>query len=239
MSRTISPAVLAELSAGVVRPAIFVEAQFPSGWLRFWTGLGEITWGGRTWTGAGTLLGIGTIEETTDVVATGTTITLSGVPTDLVSACINEAQQGLPGQIYLGFLTSAGAVIPDPVPAFSGRLDVPTLFDGADRCEIQVTYESRLIDLNRSREWRYTHESQQQISPGDLGFEYVAALQDKEIRWGLGQSLAGQSSAGRQNHSVYDVSETGSLFITRAQRDAAQAQANADFYATKNWSQDR
>ena len=197
MSRTISPAVLAELSAGLVRPAIFVEAQFTSGWLRFWTGLGEITWGGRTWTGAGTLLGIGTIEETTDVVATGTTITLSGVPTDLVSACINEAQQGLPGQIYLGFLTAAGAVIPDPIPAFGGRLDVPTLLDGADRCEIQVTYESRLIDLNRPREWRYTHESQQQISPGDVGFAYVAALQDKNVPWGLGQSLAGQASAGR------------------------------------------
>ena len=40
MSRTITPAVLAELAAGVVRPAIFVESQFPSGYLRLWSGLG-------------------------------------------------------------------------------------------------------------------------------------------------------------------------------------------------------
>jgi hypothetical protein len=243
MSRTISPAVLAELSAGVVRPAIFVESQFPSGWLRLWSGLGDITWGGRTWAGAGTLLGIGAIEETADVVATGTTITLSGIPTDLVSACINDARQGLPGQIYLGFLTEAGAVIADPVLAFAGRLDVPTILDGADRCEIQVTYESRLIDLNRSREWRYTHESQQQISPGDRGFEYVASLQEKEIRWGLGQSIAGQASAAVSKNigsaMARNIVETGSLFVSRAQLDAARAKADADFYRNKDWSQDR
>ena len=239
MSRTISGAVLAELSAGVIRPAVFVEAQFQSGWLRLWTGLGEITWGGRTWAGAGTLLGIGDIEETTDVVATGTTITLSGVPTDLVSLCINDARQGLPGQVYLGFLTEAGAVIADPVLAFSGRLDVPTILDGADRCEIQVTYESRLIDLNRAREWRYTDEGQKQISPGDRGFEYVAGLQDKEVRWGLGQSLAGQAVRAPQYNPGNDVVETGSLFVARQQLDEARAKADAEFYASKDWSSDR
>ena len=241
MSRTITPAVLAELAAGVVRPAIFVESQFPSGYLRLWSGLGEITWGGRTWAGAGTLLNVGTIEETTDVVATGTTVTLSGIPTDLVSACISDARQGLPGQIYLGFLTAAGAVIADPVMAFAGRLDVPTIMDGADRCEIQITYESRLIDLNRAREWRYTHESQQQISPGDRGFEYVAGLQEREIRWGLGQSIAGQASAANAaigNAYAQSIMETNTLFGWR-KTDEQIRQEQLDFNATKDWSSDR
>jgi hypothetical protein len=241
MSRTISPAVLAELSAGVIRPAVFVESQFPSGWVRLWTGLGEITWGGRTWAGAGTLLGIGDIEETTDVVATGTTITLSGVPTDLVSLCINDARQGLPGQVYLGFLTGAGAVIADPVLAFAGRLDVPSISDGADRCEIQITYESRLIDLNRAREWRYTHESQQQISPGDRFYEYVAGLQEREIRWGLGQSIAGQASAANAaigNAYAQNIMETNSLFGSQ-KTEAQIRQEQLEFNANKDWSSDR
>ena len=46
--------------------------------------------------------------------------------------------------------------------------------------------ESRLIDLNRARNFRSTHEDQQQIFHGDLGFEYVAAIQDKEVSWGRG-----------------------------------------------------
>jgi hypothetical protein len=185
------------------------------------------------------LLNVGAIEETTDVVATGTTVTLSGIPTDLVSACINDARQGLPGQIYLGFLTAAGAVIADPVLAFAGRLDVPTIMDGAERCEIQITYESRLIDLNRAREWRYTHESQQQISPGDRGFEYVAGLQEREIRWGMGQSRAGQAAQAAVNAPQYDVAGTGSIFVTRQQLDEARARASAEYYATKDWSSDR
>jgi len=184
MSRTISPAVLAELSAGVVRPAIFFESAFPSGVLRLWSGLGPITWAGQTWTGAGTLLAVSPIEETTDVVAGGTTVTLSGVPTDLVSLVIADAQQGAPGRLWIGMLSAGGAVIADPVAWFTGRLDVPTISDGANTCTITVTYESRLIDLGRARQWRWTDESQKALYPGDRGLEYVTTIQDRQIVWG-------------------------------------------------------
>jgi hypothetical protein len=125
--------------------------------------------------------------------------------------------------------------------AFAGRLDVPTIMDGADRCEIQITYESRLIDLNRAREWRYTHESQQQISPGDRGFEYVAGLQEREIRWGLGQSIAGQASAANAaigNAYAQSIMETNTLFGWR-KTDEQIRQEQLDFNATKDWSSDR
>jgi hypothetical protein len=112
--------------------------------------------------------------------------------------------------------------------------------DGAERCEIQITYESRLIDLNRAREWRYTHESQQQISPGDLGFEYVAGLQEREIRWGMGQSRAGQAAVNaRQYDAANDFSGTGSIFVSRKQVDEARAKADAEFYATRDYGSDR
>jgi len=239
MSRTITPAVVAELASGQVRPAIFFEAQFPSGFLRLWSGLGDITWAGSVWTGAGNLMGIGAIEESADVVATGTTISLSGIPTDLVSLCLSDARQGMPGKVWIGFMTAAMAVIADPILAFAGRLDVPSIMDGAERCEIQITYESRLIDLNRAREWRYTHESQQQFSAGDRGFEYVSALQDKEVRWGMGTSVAGQAAAAASvavsKGIAKSLVETNSFFgraPTRADRVAAdlawqeQRQAN-------------
>jgi hypothetical protein len=126
--------------------------------------------------------------------------------------------------------------------AFAGRLDVPTIMDGAERCEIQITYESRLIDLNRAREWRYTHESQQQISPGDRGFEYVAGLQEREIRWGLGQSLAGQASAAASAavgaRMVQNFGETGSFFH-QAQTDAQLREEQIEWSANKDWSSDR
>jgi hypothetical protein len=184
MSRNASSAFVTALAAKEIRPAIFFEGQFVGGFLRLWSGTADITWDGKFWTGAGTLLGIGAVEETTSIVASGLTITLSGVPPDVVSACISAARQGLPGQVWVALMTEGGAVVADPVLAFAGRLDVPTIADGQDSAIATITYESRLIDLTRPREWRYTDESQKALYPGDRGFEYVTALQEQEITWG-------------------------------------------------------
>jgi hypothetical protein len=184
MSREMTTAAAAALAAAEVRLAIFVEGEFPSGFVRLWSGHGDIVWDGKTWTGAGQLLAISTIEDTAEVVASGISVTLSGVPTGFVSLAITDAQQGLPGRIWVGQFDAAGALIPEPVAAFAGRLDEPTITDGAETCTLTITYESRLMDLSRPREWRYTHESQQVLFPGDRGFEYVTTLQDKSVNWG-------------------------------------------------------
>ena len=186
MSRDITPAFAAALSDTELRPVIFFEGQFTTGPVRLWSGLGEIDWNGKTWSGAGTLLGLGAIDETGEVVAGGTAVSLSGVPLDMVQMAIVEARQGLPGRVWIGLRTQAGAIIADPVQAFSGRLDVPEIKDDAESCTITISYESRLIDLTVARSWRYTHESPPALHPGDLGFEYVTAIQDREITWGRG-----------------------------------------------------
>jgi hypothetical protein len=49
---------------------------------------------------------------------------------------------------------------------------------------VSISYESRLIDLERSRESRYTNEDQQRAFPGDRGFEFVPSLQDLSLTWG-------------------------------------------------------
>jgi len=154
--------------------------------VRIWTGSHDITWDDKLWTGAGALIGLGALEETSDVVASGTSVSLSGVPLDLISLAIEEARQGSPGRIWLALLTPAREVIGNPVQAFSGRLDVPEISEDGSTCTITISYESRLIDLNTPRNWRYTHESQQILFPGDRGFEHVTAIQDREITWGRG-----------------------------------------------------
>lgn len=184
MSRDLTPDFAAALAARDLRPVIFYEGVFASGPLRLWSGLMDIEWAGQSWSGAGALLGLGSVEETGSVVASGTVVSLSGVPPDLVQLAIAEARQGLPGKLWLGLLTETGTIIADPVLAFAGRLDVPEITDDVETCRITISYESRLIDLNTARSWRYTHESQKVIWPDDRGFEYVTAIQDQEIKWG-------------------------------------------------------
>lgn len=191
--RSMTPATLAALNDPDVRPCLFYEGEFAGGFLRLWSGLQDMAWNAQTWVGAGHVIGLGSIDEGTDVVASGTVVTLAGMPSTLVSMVIDEAQQGLPGRIWIGFLQADGALIADPVQAFSGRLDVPQIADGADSCIVTVTYESRLIDLNTPREWRYTHESQKVLFPGDDGYAFVAGIQEKEITWGMPSPQTGSS----------------------------------------------
>ncbi len=184
MSRTLPTAFATALDAAVVRLAILYEGEFASGWLRLWSGVGPLSWNGFTWTGAGQLLSVGTLEETQDVIASGSSVTLSGIPVEVIESAINQAQQGAPGRVYLAVFDPNWVMIDAPVLAFAGRLDVPEVTDGQETCSVTITYESRLIDLQTARELRHTHETQQVLYPGDRGFEYVASIQDREIQWG-------------------------------------------------------
>lgn len=195
MSRGLSAAMIAALQNQVLRPVIFFEGVFSSGTLRLWSGLGDRVWNGATWTGAGTLMGVSPAEETTAVVASGWTVQLSGVPPELVSLAIADARQGLAGRLWVGLLDGAGAVIADPALASAGRLDVPEIADDAESCVISISYESRLVDLFRAREWRLTDETQRLLYPGDRGLEYVAGMQNRPIMWGNAAGSGGSAAS--------------------------------------------
>lgn len=191
--RGLTSAMLAAIAAKVVRPAIFYEGEFETAgspaFLRLWTGLGEVSWdsdgdGPYTWTGAGNLLAITPIEETTDLKAVGFSVTLSGMPSASIALALASVRQGKPGKLWLGLFDSAGALLADPYPLRRGRFDVAPIEDDGETCTIVASYEDRLIDLERPRDRRYTHEDQQLDYPGDKGFEYVPSLQDMDIPWG-------------------------------------------------------
>lgn len=182
--RDLTDDFVAEIEAGSKAPILFYEGEFATGTVRFWSGVGTIAWNGHDWTGAGNLGSITPIQETGDVQANGVTVSLSGFSSASVSLVLEEARQGKPGTIWFGFLASDGTVVADPTVTFSGRLDLPQIDDGATTASVSINYESRLIDLERPREYRYTDESQKLFYPDDKGFEYVPSLQEWNGKWG-------------------------------------------------------
>lgn len=175
----LTPQFTAAIAAKVIRPCFFIRAQFRTEWLNVWTGLYPITWGGVTYYGAGPLIGIQGISEDTTVEAKGVTLSLSGVPSDLLGDCLNEMVRGLPAQVYLGLFEDDGVtLIPNPVLAYTGRLDQPTLNDAGDSCTISIAVENALVDMNRSVYRRYTDADQQLDHPGDLGCQFVPSIQE-------------------------------------------------------------
>lgn len=184
MARDLSSGVNTEVQAAIVHPVVLFEGDFNGSIARVWTGIGTLNWAGYNWSGLGTLAGISAIEETTEVSAKQVTVSLSGIPLENISLVLGSAKQGRGGKVWLGFLDANGNLIADPYLAFSGMLDVPVIEDAGESATISITYESRLVALERARERRYTHEDQQIDYPNDLGLAYVNAIQDAQISWG-------------------------------------------------------
>ena len=189
MARSLTGAMITELKAEHVRPIVLVEIEFASGWVRIWSGLGDLSWNGKTWNGIGDLGGIGSITESRSPKAQGLGLTLSGIPQSMVNIVLSETRQGKPGIVWLGFLDDAGQVIADPKQAFDGRVDFTALEEGRDSVTARVQLENYFVDANRTRDFTYTPNIQKERFPGDRGFDGVAAIQGKVIRWGFGESI--------------------------------------------------
>lgn len=184
MSRGITGAVNTIFESDNLSPFMAIDLEFDGGNFYAWTGYGNITFNGATFIGGGDFLNVSQISETSEIQANGISVNLSGIPSDLISSALSETYQGRPAKLYLGVLDANSAVVADPYLIFSGRMDVMGIEDSGDTANINVTAESRLIDLERSRERRYTSEDQKINYPNDKGLEFIADLQDKEIVWG-------------------------------------------------------
>ena len=192
MSRDLSSGVSSTLNDDVIYPFFAVELNFDSGTftaadgttqdrvLRLWTGLGTLTYGGNQYFGTGNMLDISSIEESTEIAAKGATITLSGVPSQVVSLALSEAYQGRKCIIYLG-MTSAQSSLTE---VFTGYMDQMSIEEGPESSTVQLTVENKLIDLERPRVGRFTSEYQKSIYSEDKGFDFVESLQEQKLTWG-------------------------------------------------------
>ena len=213
MTSELQPSFIASLDQPTLNVFYAMEFFFDTQTLRFWSGLGEITLDGNVYVGSGSMIAISSVDETLDVSARGATLTLSGLPSDLLSLAIQEPYQGRKCNIYFGGLnvdifpanlateagdfitTEAGILIDATLPdtdagtlslIFSGYMDKMNIEEGPEASVIAVYVESRLIDLKRPRTTRYTTESQKARFPSDLGFDFVEDLQQKKFTWGRG-----------------------------------------------------
>ena len=183
MSRSLTTGMQSAVTADLVRPITLVQCAFDSGNLNLWSGIGDLTVDSVDYVGAGSLLSIGEIAETSELSANGITVTLSGVTSPLLSKARDEDYQGRELKVLLGAMDAANGVISDPVVIFSGFMDTMVINDGGETATIQVTVENRLIEFERTRVRRYTAEDQKIDYPTDKGLEFVAEMAEKEIIW--------------------------------------------------------
>jgi len=197
MSRSLTSAMQSAVTADLVRPIILVQCAFDSGNLNLWNGVGNLTVSSVDYVGAGTLLAIGEIAETSELQANGITVTLSGITDPLLAKARDEDYQGRELKVLLGAMDASNGVISTPVNVFSGFMDTMVINDSSETATIQIAVENRLIGFERTRVRRYTAEDQLIDFPNDKGLEFVADMAEKEIVWGRSGVVSG--GGGRSN----------------------------------------
>jgi len=205
-TRDVSTSVKARLEDDVVYPFFAVELQFDTSPLYLWTGLGTLVYEGISYTGTGTLIDVSSIEETTEIAAKGATLTLSGIPTEVISLALQTPYQGRVCKIYFGTFSKGNLLKEDGayilledgskitlelqetglVQIFSGYMDEMNIEEAPDFSSIELKVENKLIDLERARTRRYTSGYQKSRYPDDLGLDFVESLQDQKVAWGRG-----------------------------------------------------
>ena len=204
-TRDITQSTLDSLDDSVLYPFFAVEMLFDGGTtLRLWTGYGILNYQGQEWYGSGSMLQIDSIEETTEIAARGATLTLSGIPPEVLSLALSEPYQGRKANIYFGNFTRAALELESSdfitledgsrislekgttnlSQIFTGYMDQMNIEESPDSCTVQLTLENKLVDLERARVARFTSAYQKSLYPQDKGLDFVESLQDKEIVWG-------------------------------------------------------
>lgn len=181
-TRDITSVLQNALDDEVIHPFFAIELQFDTQTIRAWTGIGDASIDGNTYTGTGTLLGISSIEETSEIAVRGATLTLTGVPSNLLSLALQEPYQGRVAKVYFGIVN--GTTYSSLTEIFSGYMDEMNIDEGAEFATIELKVENKLIDLERARVRRFNSGYQRSVYPGDRGLDFVESLQDKEIVWG-------------------------------------------------------
>jgi hypothetical protein len=206
MSRDLSTAISSSLEDNVVYPFFAVELQFDSpNTLRLWTGYGTLVYDNVSYYGTGELLGISSVEETIEMAAKGATLTLSAVPSEVISLALQSPYQGRVCKIYFGMFTTDTLLQEDGTSyilmqdgskirlesqetglteVFTGYMNQMNIEEGPDTSTIQLSVENKLVDLERPRVARYTSAYQKDKFNGDLGLDFVESLQDQKLTWG-------------------------------------------------------
>lgn len=182
--RTLSGDVSAALASSNVVLVQLLRFQFPSGDTLFNTSNWDLVFGGLTYKGA---YGLGTVSPVVDSAGEIKGITLQLISGDSASIALalDDANQvqGTVLTIRAAIISADTFTVLDAPIDWIGICDTMSISEDGEKAVIQVSAESRAVDLLRGNPSTYSDADQQSEYPGDRAFEYVVSQADKPIVW--------------------------------------------------------
>lgn len=183
-TRPVTPEMVTAFAQGQIRPVLFIELDFASGFLRCATSGHDLDWNGHTWLGVGLIGAVSPIRESTSLQALGVECTVSGCDPALITIALTENYRRRPARIWLAAVDKdTGAIVNSPAQIFGGLMDtmVPTLTQTAS---IALQIESEFASWSNARVLRFTDADQRKLYPSDGSFRFITEAASRTIRWG-------------------------------------------------------
>lgn len=182
MSRGMTTDVINRVTSETPRRVLAIELDFDSGVSRITTAPFDVTFDGDTYVGVGIAGRVSAVEESGELAAYSLSMELSGIPRDAIALALTEPYQNRPATVWEVVLDDDDQPIDGPIIAFRGLMDIMTV-DFGDTATVTLQCTNRLADWERPKITRYSDEDQQRLHPGDVGCQYAAAMENREVVW--------------------------------------------------------
>ena len=146
----------------------------------------SIEFGGNEYLGLGKFSSVSDIEESSQLIVSSMTLSLSGVNQEWISIVLNEEYIDRQVKVYTGFLdVDTHVLITNPVLIFDGRIDAPIISENPDgkTSTVSISVTNAWVDFTRRTGRHANNEEQQALFPGDKGFEF-ASQNITDLVWG-------------------------------------------------------
>lgn len=151
--------------------------------VRVHSAIGDIIHNGETYTGVGEFAGINTINESQLLQPERVTVELAGFPTPPgVNLDDIDYKNKRATLTMLLFNKDTQQRVGNPLPLFAGEADVLTVSYGR-KTTLSLTISNELVSWKEGSNRIWSHTTQQAMYPGDLGFQYLTELEEKEVNW--------------------------------------------------------
>lgn len=186
MSRTTNAGFDSAAASGAVGVLYLVQMEFTSGTLKYTNWPVDVVVGADTYTGLGSLGGVGAITESEDGSSQSVDLELSQVNASLLSLGLGNVNtyQDQPVRIYQALTDTNFVVSGSPVLLFSGYMDKVSIKRDPPVGKIIMRCTTSGANVRGNPSALRLNDAQHQARhPGELLYQYTADLIGKPKRW--------------------------------------------------------
>ena len=164
--------------------AVLCYIEHPDGDVNVWTGIGDITWDGVTYTGLSVFAGFSGVAKDNRV--TIKDVNLSVILTDddnITREFVDTNLKGRIAKLWLVALSDDKRILKSPYQIAEIALDYQTVTFDSETVMITINGQQGFYVLEKETNISWSSEEQKNLYPDDTGFDLVSDLANKEVKW--------------------------------------------------------